>query len=178
MKDDYIPVLGYFDEFETGNALGSHSGEQQFGGFYISLMCLPPRLMYKTENIFVSSVFRAKYLADYGPKMVFKKDINDLKCLHDHGLKLNLDSGQVTTHFSFMLYTGDNLGVNSITGFPESFNSTYYCRICRATHEECKWLTEEREDLIRNVENYESDLEHGTVSYRRESMFRYNARPF
>lgn len=88
LNKDYIPVLGYFDEFETGNDLGSHSGEQKFGGFYISLICLPPRLLHRTDNIFVSSVFRAKYLPEYGTKMVFKKDISDLKYLHDNGLKL------------------------------------------------------------------------------------------
>lgn len=62
-----------------------------------------------------------------------------------------------------MVYTRDNLGLNSTTGFPESFNSTYYCRLYRATDEQCKWLTKEVEDLIRDVKNYNYDLEHGTA---------------
>ena len=48
-----IPLYLYFDEFEVGNALGSHAGEQKLGGVYVSIACLPPHLASKLSNIFV-----------------------------------------------------------------------------------------------------------------------------
>ena len=56
-----FPLFVYFDEFETGNAMGSHGGEETLE-VYVSLVCLPPHLVAKMKNIFVSTIFHSKYL--------------------------------------------------------------------------------------------------------------------
>lgn len=37
-----LPLFMFFDYFEIGNALGSHSGIHKLGGVYVSVPCLPP----------------------------------------------------------------------------------------------------------------------------------------
>ncbi|KYN29790.1 hypothetical protein ALC57_00755 [Trachymyrmex cornetzi] len=43
----------------------------------------------------------------------------------------------------------DNLGANSLYGYTESFNSTYYCRFCYCTKDECKIVTTENDKRVR-----------------------------
>lgn len=45
--------------------------------------------------------------------------------------------------------TGDNLGLNTLLGYPRQFRVSFCCRICFATDEEIKQLVEEVDDLLR-----------------------------
>lgn len=53
------------------------------------------------------------------------------------------------------LLAGDNLGLNSILGFSESFNNTYYCRFCKVSKASARIDFDEKK--LRE-ENYENDL--------------------
>lgn len=37
-----IPIFVFFDDYETGNALGSRAGQHKLGAVYASIPCLPP----------------------------------------------------------------------------------------------------------------------------------------
>lgn len=37
-----LPLFMFFDDFESGNVLGSHSGIHKLGEVYVSVPCLPP----------------------------------------------------------------------------------------------------------------------------------------
>ena len=53
---------------------------------------------------------------------------------------------------------GDNLGLNGISGFVESFTAKFYCRICEASLKECmQWVELDRSNL-RNKINYANDV--------------------
>lgn len=59
---------------------------------------------------------------------------------------------------------GDNLGLNSVLGFQESFSASYFCRICTASKAETKQQTVENRLLVRSEESYKADTlteEHG-----------------
>lgn len=45
------PLFIYFDDFETSNPLGSHSGINKLGGVYFSIPCRPPHMQSKLCNI-------------------------------------------------------------------------------------------------------------------------------
>lgn len=53
---------------------------------------------------------------------------------------------------------GDNLALNSILEFVESFSANYYCRICRSHKNEMQNMCRESKLIIRNIQNYESDI--------------------
>lgn len=65
----------YLDEFEVGNPLGIHAGEQKLGGVYASLACLPPHLANKLENVFLSTICHSKYVNQFGNEKIFAKTL-------------------------------------------------------------------------------------------------------
>ena len=59
-------------------------------------------------------------------------------------LQLNGEIKKV--YFTIEFCTGDNLGLNSIFSFVESFNAHYYCRICRNKKQNMQVLC--KDDII------------------------------
>lgn len=153
-----FPLFVYFDEFETGNALGSHSGEEKLGGVYVSLACLPPHLVAKVKNIFVSTICHAKYLKKFGNERIFRKVIEDFNVLSDEGIIVTVNGQDRIVYFECVLVLGDNLGLNCICGFSESFTANRFCRFCSATIAQCQELAVEDETLVRTINTYESDV--------------------
>lgn len=153
-----LPLIVYYDDFETRNCLGSHAGENKLGGVYVSLACLPPHMVGKLSNIFLSTLVHSKYVQKFGNAKVFTKIIDDLNILAKEGIELEINSQKRRVYFQCVQILGDNLGINSICGFSESFVANYFCRICSAKSSDCKVMTIENESLIRTVESYEIDV--------------------
>lgn len=153
-----FPIFLYFDDFETRNPLGSHAGEEKLGGVYVSLACLPPHLTAKMENIFLSTIFRSKYLKQFGNEIVFSKTIDELNNLSNEGILISIEGQSLKVFFECILILGDNLGLNTICGFSESFKAKRFCRICSATESESQTMTIEDPNLVRTVKSYNNDI--------------------
>lgn len=54
-----MPLLVYFDEFETCNPVGPSAGIHKQGAVYASLPCLPQHVSSRLENIFLCLLFHA-----------------------------------------------------------------------------------------------------------------------
>ena len=152
------PLFLFFDEFETRNALGGHAGEEKLGGVYISLACLPPHLMAKVQNIFVSTIFRSKHLKLFGNKKIFGRTIEELNALSNDRITINANGKIETVFFECVLVLGDNLGLNCICGYSEGFKAKYFCIVCSVTNERSQSMAIEDIKLIRSVKSYEKDI--------------------
>lgn len=64
-------------------------------------------------------------------KTVFQKLIEELNFLQSTGIQVVVNNTIMTVKFQLILILGDNLGLNSIVGFIESFKGLNFCRICR-----------------------------------------------
>ena len=168
-----LPIFIYYDDFEPGNAMGSHAGEQKLGGIYMSLPFLPPHLVAKLSNIFVLSICYSKHRKIFGYRVIFKKIVEEINSLSMDGIVLNIDGREVRVYFRCVLVVGDNLGLNGAFGMVESFNVVRYCRICRATCVECQTMTVENPMLLRTKENYIEDVQKNCIStgIREECIF-------
>ncbi|CAD6219950.1 GSCOCG00011537001-RA-CDS, partial [Cotesia congregata] len=62
---------------------------------------------------------------------VLKKVIDGLNDLKRNGIEVTIDNKQQKIYFDCGLILGDNLGLNGILRFVESFSSGYPRRICR-----------------------------------------------
>lgn len=60
-------------------------------------------------------------------------------------------------YFTLLLILGDNLGLNSILGFDESFQANYFCRFCKTHKNETRYQTIEDKKSLRNLNNYNDD---------------------
>lgn len=149
-----FPLLLFFDDLEPCNVLGSRAGLYKLGTVYISLACIPQEYASLLENIFLAQLFYSHDRQTFGNKKVFKDLINDLLFLENEGLTIHIESKPHQIFFTLFLILGDNLGLNSILGFTESFNADYCCRICLSPKILTKFETNDSKFIQRTPENY------------------------
>ena len=89
LKELTLLVFIYYDDFDLGNAMGSHAGEQELEGLYLCLQFLPPHLMAKQNNIFVISLCYTKHRKKFGYRVILKKIVEELNSLSTAGIDLN-----------------------------------------------------------------------------------------
>ena len=145
-----IPFFLYFDDFETLNPLGSHSGIQKLGACYTTLRCFPPHTLSKLNNIFLTLLFNSSDRENYGNECIFKPLLQEIISLETDGV---LISGE-RVYFVLAAILGDNLGIHSISGLVESFTANKCCRFCNADSNERQTLTAENPALNRTREQY------------------------
>ncbi|KAL7294355.1 hypothetical protein TKK_0012363 [Trichogramma kaykai] len=154
-----FPLFLFFDDFEPGNALGSHRGQQKLGGVYISFPCVPPHITALINNIFVALLFYSKDREKCGNEAIFMPLINELNQLNSNGLLLELGNEKIRVYFLLTLILGDNLGLNAICGFQKHFNAGHYCRICQLSAKKCWKLNYEIVKSLRTVDSYEKAVQ-------------------
>ena len=155
-----LPLFTYCDDVETGNALGSHAGINAVGAGYAMIPCLPPNFQSSLQSITVCDLFHTKDRKEYGYKLFFKRCIEELRKLQETGIEVLSKGKQYKVYFITSLVLGDNLGVNGLLGFTESFASTNCCRMCYAGPEQIHTLKQEDESLLRTEEKYNEDIEY------------------
>ena len=57
----WIPLVGYFDDYENNNPLSSHKGIRKCEAVYINVALLPPEIYSKINNIFLLRFFNSKH---------------------------------------------------------------------------------------------------------------------
>jgi len=125
-----LPLFMYFDDFESGNILGSHSGVHKVGAVYVSIPCIPPHRTSVLSNIFLALLFHSSDRVEFGNNVIFNPLIDELNYLQETGIEIDTPVFKGTLYYDLGLIIGDNLGIHSIIGFTESFSSNYSCRIC------------------------------------------------
>jgi len=125
-----LPLFMYFDDFESGNVLGNHSGIHKVGAVYVSVTCIPPNRISVLSNIFLALLFHFSDRVKFGNNVIFNPLINELNYLQETGIEIDTPVFKGVLYFDLGLIIGDNLGIHSIIGFTESFSSNYSCRIC------------------------------------------------
>ena len=158
LNEIILPLYIYYDELEVGNALGSHAGINKFGVVYAMIACLPPQLTSRLTNIIFTNLFHSEDKSNSDNKSVFGEIIKEINFLQREGISVTTNNGTYKIKFQLMVVLGDNLGLNGMFGFVESFKARYWCRICRCSSEETSKLTTEDESKLRTVENYNKDL--------------------
>ena len=165
-----LPFKIFFDDFETRNGLGSHGGDNKFGGIYGLIDCLPPDIASKLECIQVISLFYSDDRKTFGNESVFQRLMRDLNFLKNNGIELNIKNRLYKVFFEVSVAIGDNMGVNSLFSMAESFTAKCYCRFCKAPNDVTKFMTKEDWLLNRTVKNYEEDLMENLLT---SIMYRY-----
>lgn len=153
-KDQVYPLFIYFDEYETCNPLGSHAGIYKLGAVYVSFPFLPPHLRSILDNIFLVSLFHSDDRKTFGNKRVFTYLIKELIHLERCGIEIKVENQIKRIHFVLGLLIGDNLGLNSILGFTESFSANFYCRFCVTSRTNAESTCSATNLIPRNKQNY------------------------
>ncbi|XP_066590791.1 uncharacterized protein [Prorops nasuta] len=159
-----LPLFLYEDDFECGNALGSHAGVYKMSGIYISLPFLPPVFRSQLQNIFLLQIAHSDDIKQYSSKIVYRRIIEELNSLATNGVLIETNGNTLHILFQLTLIVGDNLGLNSILGFTKSFNSNYFCRFCTETKVNSTKSCKVNSSLLRNKIKYEIDIRKNDIS--------------
>ncbi|CAI6372385.1 unnamed protein product [Macrosiphum euphorbiae] len=159
-----LPLFLFFDDFESGNVLGSHSGIHKLGAVYVSLPCIPLHRSSMLSNIFLTLLFHSSDRVEFGNNVIFKPVIDELNFLQNVGIEIDTSVFKGTLYFDLGLILGDNLGLHSIIGFVESFSSNFPCRICNIRKENLRVQCYEDESLLRTIDQYYIHLNENNVS--------------
>lgn len=159
-----LPIVIYQDDFETGNPLGSHASIHKLSGIYASLPCLPPQFISKLDNIFLLQLNYSDDASYFGNNSVYKRVVQELNYLRAVGITINIDGNPIIIKFQLAMIIGDNLGLNTILGFVQSFQANYYCRFCTSRNERSQISIREDPTLLRMPASYEKDVSKKDVS--------------
>lgn len=154
-SDLVIPYILYFDDFQINNNLGTHT--YSICGNYINFPTMPEHVISKLEYIFHGSFIATKDLKNSGNETSFYHLVEILKLLEE-GIEIVVEKEKQKVYFILAVIVGDNLAVNSILGFVQSFNSKRYCRVCTRTKDEMRQDVRQHDEFLRNKSNYEQDL--------------------
>lgn len=152
-----LPILLFFDDFEPLNPLGSRAGIYKLGAVYMSLASIPPKYCSLLENIFLVQLFFASDRSTYGNEITFRNLINELKYLETEGISIEINGQKERVYFVLFLLLGDNLGLNSLLGFVESFSAEHYCRLCLAPKKLAQTEINTSNFVLRTEKNYNQD---------------------
>jgi len=161
-----FPIFLYYDDAEMGNPLGSHSGIHKMGCVYYTVPAFPPEYLSSLDNIFPAFLFHSsdRGSSKFNNKTIFASLIKVLIDLQENGISISVNSVNIQVYFVLGLVLGDNLGLNSILGFVESFSANYYCRFCYSHKTILQKMLFESTEYLRNVENYKLDVQKANVS--------------
>lgn len=138
---------------------------------YASFPFLPPEFHSFLENIFLILLFYSADRQASNPlieasnnKVMFHKVISEINELRTDGITVEIEGIERTLYFDLGLVIGDNLGFHSILGFVESFSANFPCSMCKMSKSETESACVEKPELLRNPDNYNSDLALNDVS--------------
>ena len=150
----YLPLLHYYDDFETCNPLGSKAGHHKIGGNYTVVLALHPRFNSSLKNLLLSEVFHSSDRTQFSNARVFGSIIGQYQLLATQGIQI----GGETIFPVLQLCSGDNLSIHGYMGFVESFTANYPCRFCKLHRNMFHEILYDDSSLYRTVENYQADL--------------------
>ena len=131
----------------------------KIGSLYFTILNLPPKFRSSLSNCYLVGLYNASDVKNYGFDHILQPLVKDTKELEGEGIHIstNVFEGQVRAGIAQV--TGDNLGVNGICGFVESFVSHHFCRHCKMHINQMRNAQTECHELLRTQQNYEDDVE-------------------
>lgn len=103
-------------------------------------------------------MFNAGDAKGYGYNTFMRPIVADIKELETNGLHIDSDVYNGLVKVSVVQVTGDNLGVNGLLGFLESFVGNHFCRHCKLHRDDMRYATTERPECLRKQQDYEIDV--------------------
>ena len=114
-----LQIIGYFDELEVCNPLGTHTKTHKLGIFLFTLANIPPMKRSTLKTHFLFAAATRPTIEKYGLDPIIEPFIDDLRCLSTTGIDVTVDGIERTFYGGLLTFLGDNLAIG---GFKESFS--------------------------------------------------------
>lgn len=144
----------YADEVQMVNELGSRTKNNKIVFVYFSLGNLSPKNRSSLRNIYLLSIFYNRQLVEYGPNVMLKPIVDDLKLLED-GVELMIKGQPLKIFGTLTAFVADNAASHLFGGFLLGFSSGFRkCRSCMATDIDIQTKTFDCEFIPRTYEQH------------------------
>jgi hypothetical protein len=157
-NEKVIMIKLYGDDFEPGNPLGSHKTLYKIGAVYYQFEGLTLALNSKVENTFLALCYYTEDVKRFGWENVLKPLLCELRTLESDGMNITFDDNVINVRVVVSCITGDNLFLNSILGYTESFSANYPCRHCSLHRELFATNYFEDSSVVRTADQYNEDI--------------------
>jgi len=161
-----VAIQLFYDGMGTTNPLRGQSSLCNVGVFYFIVKNLPNAFNSCFANVHLLSLCYAQDLKTYGFNAVLSKFVREMKRLTEDGFSGTFPGlGECTVYVSLLQVAGDNLALNSLLGFIESFSADYFCTMCTASQADIQCKFYESDFEMRSVSTYNEDVACITASY-------------
>ena len=150
-----LQIIGYYDELEIVNPLGSYVKKQKLGCCFFVLANIRPQYRSTLKAISLVSVARYQDIVKYGIETFLTPFVEDLKTLYCNGVTVSISGEQHTFRGALLAFLADTLAAHSVGGFKQSMSfALRICRTCMATTDDLPKLLSDSECTMRTPETY------------------------
>ena len=134
-KDPHaLQIIGYFDELEVCNPLGSHVKKHKVGVVFFTLGNIHPMYRSTFKSINLAILATKPIIEKHGLDAVLRPFIQDLCSLATKGISINFQGRKQTFKGALLAFLSDNLASNELGGFKLNFSFSFRCcRTCLVT---------------------------------------------
>ncbi|XP_062546235.1 uncharacterized protein LOC134212419 isoform X1 [Armigeres subalbatus] len=159
-----IPINIYFDDFTTGDTSSCHSKSTSICAIYLNIPCMPAYLLGKLSNIITVGFIKTEDRKKYSNDKTLCQLIDLLINLEVEGITVKVDGADKKVFFVLGFVLGDNLGVNGVLNYVESFRANYFCRVCKRKRVLTETDVKEYPGVFRTIADYQHDVQLKIVS--------------
>ena len=159
-----IVIRLYGDDFEPANPLGSRKTVYKMCCIYFQFENLPSYALSRTENMFLTLCYYTADVKEFGWKYVLRPLVNELKYLESSGIELQINGQLLNCKVVLSAITGDNLFLNGILGYVESFTASHPCRHCCTSRSDFEQTFVEHNAMVRDINSYDAAVKAGCVT--------------
>lgn len=143
----------YTDNSDPCDALKSKAGIHKKCAFYMIIRNMPRKFQSKLSNIFLVALADSNNFKSESASInsILEVIVEDLKMLETVGIEV-ANHGVIKS--CLIVMCSDNLGFNICFGLAQGFSAHYFCRFCLCSKSECKHMTKENPNKLRNIESY------------------------
>jgi len=147
------------DNMGVINPLRSHGSVHNVVVLYYTIKNLPPKFNLCFANVHLLILCYSHDLSVHCFEPVLNAFVSEIKELSTTGLTGEFPIlGNTTVYASLCQVTCDNLALNKMFGFVESFSGSYFCTVCYAMSEQIQVWYREEQFQWRTVDLYNKDI--------------------
>jgi len=154
-----VMIQLFYDGMGTTNALRGQSVLCNVGVFYYVIKDLPDSWNTCFANVYLLALCYEHDLKVRGFGPILNRFCAEMEILSTVGFAGQFPLiGERTVYSSLCQVAGDNLALNSLMGYVESFSGDYYCTLCYATRDSVQTGFVEEKSEMRTKREYNDDV--------------------
>ncbi len=150
-----LQIIGYYDELEVVNPIGSYVKKHKLGCLFFILGNIRPQYRLTLKAINLVAVGKHEDIVRYGMDAFLSPFVDDLKALFCDGITVTIGAETRTFFGGLLAFLADTLAAHAVGGFKESMSfALRICRTCMITPTQSQICLNEASCQLRNPDTH------------------------